>query len=263
MLDDADIERSAVSVAWGIVSNAGQNCSGIERVAVASSIAALFSAALVKALEVTAASVPDLVTPLQRQIVIAHISDAQARGCSTLTGGLPTGDDQAIPPTLLSNVPRDAAAWADESFGPMAVLEIQNDDDSLIAAANASRYGLGASVWTSDLERGKRVASQVRSGMVWINNHSFSAAVPDLPWVGIGDSGTGVTNSPDALLHMTRPHLIVVDSTKAIEPWWYPYGPKMLDLMRILVSRQQTGGIAATFKTLGALKKRNSELNGK
>jgi len=263
VLDDADIERSAAGIAWGIVSNAGQNCSGIERVAVASSIAAVFSAALVKALEVTAVSVPDLVTSTQRQIVIGHITDAQARGCTTLTGGLPAGNEQAIPPTLLSNVPRDAPAWADESFGPMAVLEIQNDDASLIAAANARRYGLGASVWTSDLERGKRVASQVRSGMVWINNHSFSAAVPDLPWVGIGDSGTGVTNSPDALLHMTRPHLIVVDSTKAIEPWWYPYGPKMLDLMRILVPRQQTGGIAATFKTLGALKKRNAELNGK
>ena len=87
-----------------------------------------------------------------------------------------------------------------------------------------------------------------------------TGALADLPWVGLGDSGTGMTNSPDVLHLLTRPRLYVVDSNKDVEPWWYPYGPKMVDLMRILVSRQQTGGLGATLKTLGALKARMKEI---
>lgn len=259
VLSDADLDRTASGIAWGIVSNAGQNCSGIERVAVSAQIAQQFVPKLVAKLQQSAKDVPELVTSMQRHIVIGQIEDAIAQGAEVLTGGLPVGD-APIPPTLLTKVPRDAPAWKDESFGPIAVLEIHTNEDQLVAAANDTRYGLGNSVWGHDTAHATDVARQVRSGMVWINNHSFSAALADLPWVGIGDSGTGMTNSPDVLHLLTRPRLYVVDTNKDVEPWWYPYGPKFLDLMRVLVSRQQTGGLGATLKTLSALKARMKEI---
>ncbi len=259
VLDDAEIERSAAGVAWGILTNAGQNCSGIERVAVHSAIADRFVPALVRELERAAADVPELVTPAQRRIVEEHVRDALARGGKLLTGEL-TAPERPLPPLLLAEVGRDAPAWKDESFGPIAVLAIAKDDAELIALANDSRYGLGASVWGSDLQRAERVARQVRSGMVWVNNHSFTGALPDLPWVGLGDSGTGVTNSPEALEHLTRPHLIVIDKATAIEAWWYPYGPAMVDLMKAVIDRQRSGGLGATLRTLKALKVRTAEM---
>ncbi len=261
VLEDCNLERTATGIAWGILTNAGQNCSGIERVAVHSAIAERFLPLLQKAMETAASDVPGLVTPMQRQIVEEHLKAAIAAGGIVLTGGL--GEPgKPLPPTLVRDVPADCPAWRQETFGPMAVVAIGRSDEELIALANDTQYGLGASVWSEDLTRAELVAHRVRSGMVWINNHSFTGALPDLPWVGLGDSGTGVTNSPEAIAHMTRPRLVVVDSVRSIEPWWYPYGPAMVELMRTLIARQRTGGLVATWNTLQLLKKRTKELQG-
>ncbi len=259
VLEDANLERAAAGIAWAVVSNAGQNCAGVERIAVRQEVAETFQEALVARLEAAAPDVPELVTPQQKATVIAHISDALERGARALTGGLPEGD-APVAPTLLVDVPRDGLAWRQESFGPIAVLEVHADDDSLVMAANDSQFGLGTSVWSANEQRALALAGRIRTGMAWINNHAFSGAVPDLPWTGVGDSGTGVTSSPEALLHMTRPRLVLVDGYRKVEPWWYPYGESMVDLMRAVIERQRSGGLGATLGTLKALKRRNRDL---
>ncbi len=260
VLEDAHLERAAAGIAWGMVTNAGQNCAGIERIAVHQGIAEDFQSALVAQLEAASGDVRELVTARQKAIVIEHISDAMERGGRALTGGLPEGD-APVPPTLLVDVPRDALAWRLETFGPIAVLEVCADDDALVEAANDSPYGLGTSVWSADEQRALSLAERIRTGMAWINNHSFTGAVPDLPWTGTGDSGTGVTSSPDAIVHMTRPRLVVVDGYRKLEPWWYPYGESMVELMRAVIHRQRSGGLGATLGTLKALKRRNKDLS--
>ncbi len=259
VLADAQIDRAAAGIAWGILTNAGQNCAGIERVAVHRRVAEPFTRALVAQLQRAAADVPHLVTDAQRRQVIAHIQAAIDAGAKVLTGGLPADDDTPIAPTLMSEVPTDCAAWTDETFGPTAVLAIGDDDQHLLKLANDTSFGLGASVWSKNIARAESLASQINSGMVWVNNHAFTGALPDLPWVGISESGTGVTNSPDALHHFTRPRLVVVDTQSALEPWWYPYGDRMLDLMKAAVERQRSGGIFNTVQALRALRSRAAE----
>jgi acyl-CoA reductase-like NAD-dependent aldehyde dehydrogenase len=256
---DVDVARAAAGIAWGILSNAGQNCAGIERVAVHAAVADRFIPALVGELERAAPHVPHLVTSQQRAIVQAHIREAVAAGGRLLTGGAGV-DDQPIPPTLVADVPTTCRAWTDETFGPVALLAVGADDEALLALANDARYGLGGSVWSRDLVAAEALGRRLQVGMVWLNNHSFSGALPDLPWVGTGQSGTGLTSSPEVIHHLTRPRLLLTDRSEAIEPWWYPYGDAMVELMRRLVERHRTGGLGATWRVLGALRARNQEL---
>jgi acyl-CoA reductase-like NAD-dependent aldehyde dehydrogenase len=263
VLADAALDRAANGIAWGILNNAGQNCASIERVAVHSSIAEPFIAKLVERMGIAAPDVKQLVTKQQQAIVVAQLADAQARGGEFLCGAPPADADALIGPTLLTGLDRDATAWREESFGPVAVLEVHDSDEALIEAANDTPFGLGASIWSADPDRAMQLADGLNCGMVWVNNHAFTGALPDLPWVGTGASGGGVTNSPDALLHMTRPRVVLVDRSKDPEPWWYPYGETMVPLMQAVVRKQRDGGLGALFATLGALKKRMAELKGK
>ncbi len=262
VLDDAMLDRTARGIAWGVVHNAGQDCASIERVLVHADVADRFLPLLVEAMNATADQVPELVTARQKAIVVAQIEDAIAQGGRVLCGGLPEGD-APVGPTLFTDLPRDAAMWREESFGPVAVVEVCADDEALLEAANDCTYGLGASVWSGDVPRACALGKRVRSGMLWINNHAFTGAVPDLPWVGRGGSGHGITSSPEALLHLTRPRVVVLDKAKAPEPWWYPYGPSLEGLMRAVVTRQRSGGLMATLSTLRALMARNKTLSGR
>lgn len=260
VLDDALLDRAARGIAWGIVHNAGQDCASIERVLVHQAVADRFVPLLTEAVEATASQVPELVTAQQKQIVVAQIEDALAKGGRLLCGGLPDGD-APVPPTLVTDLPREAAMWREESFGPVAVVEICEDDEALIQAANDSAYGLGASLWSQDAARACGMGHRVRTGMLWINNHAFTGAIPDLPWVGRRGSGTGITSSPEALLHLTRPRVVVLDKATSAEPWWYPYGESMEGLMRAVIGRHRDGGLGATIATVRALMARNKDLS--
>ena len=116
----------------------------------------------------------------------------------------------------------------DETFGPVLPIHVVSGEDEAVKRANASHYGLTASVWTKDVEKGKRVALRLRAGVVTINNHAFTGALPPAPWSGYGETGYGITNSPLALDALTRPRFVLVDSNRARrELWWYPYTPAL------------------------------------
>ncbi len=258
VLDDADLERTANGIVWGAFANAGQNCAAIERVYVTPGIAGKLEeriVALTKAL-VLGRDVGPMTTPAQLALVARHVDEAVAAGARALVGGA-RADRPGLwyPPTVLVDVPLDAAVLVDETFGPVLPLVRVDSEEAAIEAANASRFGLTGSVWTHDLERGERVARRLRTGVTMVNNHSFTGAVPSLPWSGVGESGYGVTNSAHALDLLSRPRTILVDASRAKrELWWHPYTPALAVVARSLtVLRTRGAGLGPKLKAVLAL----------
>lgn len=154
----------------------------------------------------------------------------------------------------------DNALIADETFGPVVPITAVGDVEEAVRRANASRYGLTASIWTSNIRRAEDLSRRLRVGVVTINNHSFTGAIASVPWGGVGESGWGFTGSPLALEHLTRPRLVVVDRNRAPrETWWFPYSPTLRKLA-LTFAALRSGKLSAIFALVGLLPKRMGEL---
>jgi acyl-CoA reductase-like NAD-dependent aldehyde dehydrogenase len=262
VLEDADIERAAQGISWAAFANAGQNCAAVERVYVVRAVAQPFLdrvTEIAKNLRV-GQDVGPLTNPGQRAIVESHLSDAKTAGAEIRAGGdRAPGGGLHIKPAVVVLPERETALERDETFGPVLPIRVVADEAEAVGRANASRYGLTASVWTRDLERGERVAARLKVGTVTVNNHAFTAALPMAPWSGVGESGSGVTNSPRALEEMCRPKFILVDgSNDNRELWWYPYNETLVDIAKALVERARGGlsGVVGMGKALRLLPRR-------
>lgn len=271
VLADCDLARTAAGIAWGAFYNAGQNCASVERVFVERPIAAAFADAVVaraRALRTgPGGDLPPLATERQVEKVAAHVADAVSRGARVLTGG------KALPgrffePTVLADVPEGALVLEEETFGPVLPIVAVADAEDALRRANRSRYGLTGSVWTSDLARGEALARRLETGVATVNNHSFTGALPALPWTGVKETGAGVTNSRHALAALTRPRAVLVDRGTANgagvgEVWWYPYTETLAAMAKgslLLARRGLFAKVRAVVTLLPLLKRRTREL---
>jgi len=164
---DADIKRAADATVWSAFSNAGQTCIGAERVYVDERVADQF---IEKVLEVARDIRPGApgegkygptTMPKQLPIIQSHIDDAIARGAKVLMGGSDSVKAPFVEPVIFADVPEDSIAMTDETFGPTIAINRVRDMAEAIRLTNASRYGLGASVWSK--KSGKNIASQLHS----------------------------------------------------------------------------------------------------
>ena len=259
VLDDADLERTARGLVWGAFNNAGQNCASIERVYVHQKIATPLidrMVALTKQLR-AGDDVGPLTTRAQLETVQRHVDAAREGGARILCGGNATGTGLGFEPTILRIDDQDDRldVMTEETFGPVLPVVVVRDEEEAVRRANASRFGLTASVWTKKTTRGEALAERLRAGVITINNHGFTAAIAAAPWSGVGESGFGVTNSKHALREFTRPRFVLVDKSSAkSELWWMPYSPSLVATVRAMaVLRSATRGIGEKFRALISL----------
>jgi len=210
---DADLAAAADAAVWGAMSNGGQTCIGMERVYVVEQVhdrLVELITAKARALRpgaATASSYGPMTLPEQVDVVRAHVAAALEGGGSAAVGGLASVRAPYVDPVVLVDVPEDNPAITEETFGPVLVINRVTDVDEAVALANGGRYGLGASVFAK--ARATEVASRLRVGMVAVNSVISFAAIAEVPFGGVGDSGFGRIHGADGLREFTRTHSVV------------------------------------------------------
>ena len=205
---DANLDAAADAAVWGGMSNAGQTCVGVERVYVVEPVADEFLRRVVtRAHAVHAGADPTadfgpMTMPAQLDVVAGQVRDALDKGAHALVGGMASVRAPYVEPVVLTDVPEDSTAITQETFGPLLTVNRVADTEEAIARANATAYGLGASVFSA--KRGEEIAARLRCGMVAVNGVITFAGVPALPFGGVGDSGFGRIHGEDGLREFAR-----------------------------------------------------------
>ncbi|MFO7672918.1 MAG: NAD-dependent succinate-semialdehyde dehydrogenase [Lutibacter sp.] len=198
ILEDADMDKTVEWAVVGRMNNNGQCCVASKRFIAVEAISAEFIKKFKDKLSKMKVGDPmDAETelgPLSSEEAADHLADQVKRsvdaGAKVLLGGKRADCEGAfMEPTILTNLKPGIAAYHEELFGPVASFYVVKDEQAAIALANDSDFGLGASIFTQDIERGKKIANQIDSGMVFINHPTWTKA--DLPFGGTKQSGFG------------------------------------------------------------------------
>jgi succinate-semialdehyde dehydrogenase/glutarate-semialdehyde dehydrogenase len=222
VLEDADLDQTVKWAVWAKMNNTGQCCVAGKRFIVVEELANRFLDQFQTALAALSAGDPmDEATtlgPLSTEAALLHLLDqvkrAVAHGATVVMGGERIDRPGAfMQPTILANIKPDNPAFRDEFFGPVALFFRVKDEDEAVALANDSDFGLGGSVFTSDIARGKRVARRVDTGMMFVNHPTWTSA--DLPFGGIKNSGYGRELSSMGIQEFVNKKLVRVVSIDA------------------------------------------------
>ena len=240
---DADLANAVSGSVWGGFANAGQTCSGIERVYVHKEIADAYLEGLVRETERLTVGEPrdwtteigPMVSEDQAKTVTDLVDDAVDSGATKLTGGITEVEGMAgsfIAPIILTGVTHEMRIMKEEIFGPVLPVVTVDSEEQAIELANDSDFGLGASVWTKDRAKGERMAHQIQSGMVWINDHSFSHGACVCAWGGVKHSGLGRSHSKFGFYECVNIKQLAWEPGWARDMWWQPYDRKLGDAIR-------------------------------
>jgi succinate-semialdehyde dehydrogenase/glutarate-semialdehyde dehydrogenase len=198
VLDDADLDDAAETGAWARNLNGGQSCIAAKRFIVHTDVYEDFLdrfLAEVESLTVGDPTEEDTeVGPQAQQHLMDELHEqvkaSVEAGATVLTGGEPLDREGAFyPPTVLGDVPEGCPADSEETFGPVAAVIEVEDEDAAVAKANDTNFGLGASIWTEDRQRGERIARRIDAGCTYVNQ--LTKSDPRVPFGGVKDSGYG------------------------------------------------------------------------
>jgi acyl-CoA reductase-like NAD-dependent aldehyde dehydrogenase len=240
---DADLANAISGAVWGGFANAGQTCSGIERVYVHRDVSDAFIDGVVGETERLTVGDPrewtteigPMVSDEQAKTVNELVDDAVENGATKLTGG-PTKVEgmkgSVIAPVVLTGVTHEMRIMKEEIFGPVLPIVTVESEQEAVELANDSEFGLGASIWTKDRAKGERMAHQIQSGMVWINDHSFSHGACVCAWGGVKDSGLGRSHSKFGFYECVNIKQLAWEPGWARDMWWQPYDRKLGDAIR-------------------------------
>jgi succinate-semialdehyde dehydrogenase/glutarate-semialdehyde dehydrogenase len=250
---DAEIDNAVDGIVWGGFANAGQTCSGIERVYVVADVAERFVDRIRSATERLAVGDPQswdteigpMVSAEQAEIVTDLVDDAISNGAERLCGGpveVPGSPGHHIAPTVLTGVTQEMRIMNEEIFGPVLPIVVVASEEEALELANASEFGLGASVWTRDRRKGERIARRIESGMVWINDHAYTHAAVQCAWGGVKDSGLGRSHSKFGFYECVEVKTVTWNSSRSRDFWWHPYDDTLGEAIRSSAGLLYGGG---------------------
>jgi succinate-semialdehyde dehydrogenase/glutarate-semialdehyde dehydrogenase len=243
VLADAHLPNAVGGALWGGFANAGQTCSGIERVYVMREVADRFISDVVAgARRLTVGDPLDwrtqvgpMISREQHETVRELVDDAVAAGAKLECGG-PT-EVQGLAgafyaPTVLTGVTHEMRIMREEIFGPVLPIAAVDSESEAIALANDCDFGLGASVWTRDRPKGERIAREIESGMVWLNDHMYTHGACQCSWGGVKDSGLGRVHSKFGLYECVNIKLVAWEPSVVRNFWWHPYDETLAKAIR-------------------------------
>jgi betaine-aldehyde dehydrogenase len=231
--EDANLEVAVPGVAWASLLNAGQVCTGTERVYVHERIAPAFVeriADYARSLRLGSGLDPHtdigpMIGPTYRAKVEAHVEDARARGARIVTGGRRPpgmGSGYFYEPTVLTGVDHSMRIMREETFGPTIPIMTFRTLDEAIALANDSPFGLGANLYSYDARTVKRFYEEVQAGTLWVNDPLTDNDAG--PFGGMKLSGLGRELGEEGLDEFRQTKHLHWDFEGEAKPWWYPYG---------------------------------------
>ena len=222
VLEDADLEKTVAWAVWARMNNTGQCCVAGKRFIVVEALADHFLDKFQTALAALKPGDPmdkgTTLGPMSTEEALVNLLDqvnrAVANGATVVMGGKRIDRPGAfMQPTILTNIKSSNPAFKEEFFGPVASFFRVKNEDEAVALANDSEFGLGGSVFTQDVARGKRVASRIDTGMVFVNHPTWTE--PDLPFGGIKNSGYGRELSSMGIEEFVNKKLVRVASIDA------------------------------------------------
>jgi acyl-CoA reductase-like NAD-dependent aldehyde dehydrogenase/uncharacterized protein (DUF2141 family) len=252
---DCDMERTVEGIVYGAFSNAGQVCVGVKRLYVEQAIYDRFLAALVRrtaALRVGSGNEGDLGMLPEATLATLH---AQVQDALRLGAKLESPDSHDGRPVILSNVPNDAMLLREESFGPILSVQPFVTETDALALANASRFALGASVWTRDSRRAQRVAQALDGGTCAINDVIRNIAHPAAAFGGNAASGYGRYHGVHGLHAFSRIKSVMENrSPRRHQINWFPLTCKTYRALdRLIELRHRPRGWASALRRLAHL----------
>ena len=272
VLEDAKLENAARAAIWGAYANSGQACASIERCYVHESIAPQFIELVVKETRALRQGKPTaegvdvgaMSNEKQLEIVESHVSEALRKGAQVLTGGHRVNDSGGWfhQPTVVTNVDHSMELMTEETFGPVLPIMTFKTDDEAVLLANDSIYGLTASVFTSDISRGRALAERIDAGTVMINEVVYTHAVAQTPWGGVKKSGYGRTHGRLGLLELVTPQHIHANKVPGVpDVWWFRYTKQAGALFRGFAHYFTTGSVIKSSILLPKIIRRLYERN--
>ncbi|MCX7786310.1 MAG: aldehyde dehydrogenase family protein [Spirochaetes bacterium] len=275
VLSDAPLERAAAGAVWAGVSNCGQSCGGVERIYIERPVYDTFLTLLRQEVRQIRqgpdgfdVDIGSLTTEEQRKKIIEQVQDALSKGARLLetspdtgmnlrsTLGLGTTHGPIFYPVQVIEVDHDAGPlMQEETFGPILAVSVVETEEEAIQRANATPYGLTASVWSLSKERVARVASQLQAGVVTVNDHLMSHGMPETPWGGFKQSSIGRTHGDPLIEETTQVKVLVWEKLPRMKRnlFWHPIDSTVYDGLKGALSLVAGKGIRTRFQGLWRL----------
>jgi len=243
VLEDADVDVVSSGAVWGAFVNSGQACLSVERCYVHRSIYEDFVQACArKAAQLRVGNGLDAETDVgpmihQRQVqtVEAHVNEARERGARILAGGKRLAElgPNFYAPTVIADVDHSMRLMREETFGPVLPLMPFDGDAEAAQLANDSEFGLAASIWTANRQRGEALAARIKAGTVMVNDVLSCFGISEAPHGGMKASGIGRSHGRFGLEEMVQVKYVDSDLLPGIRKvWWFGYGPQFAQQMR-------------------------------